>query len=102
MFPDLSLLGCDAISNARVEYPQGRKGIGHGGGRGFDFNLAAPIREFVQGTRYVKGHRHDHFLVGRDLWVEVRRDLLVTDFVRDGVKSAAFGELAGELTGPCS
>jgi len=59
VFSDFSLLGCDAISDPRVKYPQRRQCIGHGRGRGFYFNLAAPISEFAQGPRDVKRYRHD-------------------------------------------
>lgn len=108
MFSDLSLLGCDPISNPRVKYPQRSQRIGHGRGRGFYFNLAVPISEFAQGTRDVKGYRYDSPLsrtrfVGGVLYVEVRRDLLVTgDFVRDEVEPDALGELGSESPDACS
>ena len=67
VFPDLSLLSCDAISDPRVKYPQRSQRIGNCRGRGFYFNAAVPTGEFAQGTRDVKRHRHDHLLLGRDL-----------------------------------
>src|SRR5438876_11249928 len=80
VFPNLSLLGCDAISNARVEYPQRRQRVGQRSGRVFYFNCTASSSEFAQGARNVKSHRHNQpFFVGRDLRV-------VADFVGDEIE----------------
>jgi hypothetical protein len=79
VFPNLSLLGGNPISNARVEYPQRRQPVRQRGGRAFYFNFAEPISEFAQGARNVKSHRHNQpFFVGRDLRV-------VADFVGDEI-----------------
>src|SRR6266478_418801 len=86
VFPDLSLLGCDAISNPRVEYPQRRQRVGQRSGRVFYFNLAAPSSEFAQGAWNVKSHRHNQpFFVGRDLRV-------VADFVWDEIARDSLGD----------
>jgi hypothetical protein len=117
VFSDLSLLGCDAISNPRVEEPQRSQRVGHGCGRGFYFNLAASSSEFAQCTGDVKGHGHDHLLPGRDLYVadllvadlpvpalsmDARRDLLVTDSVAGAVETGTLGDLAAESPDVCS
>jgi len=91
VFPNLSLLGCDAISNARVEYPQRRQRVGQRSGRVFYFNLAVPSSKFAQGAWNVKSHRHNQpFFVGRDLRV-------VADFVGDEIARDSLGDFGPDL-----
>jgi hypothetical protein len=88
VFPNLSLLGCDAISNARVEYPQRRQRFGQRSGRVFYLNFAVPSGEFTQGTGDEKSHRHNQpFFVERDLRGFV-------DFVGDEIARDLGGDFA--------
>src|SRR5258705_10112152 len=58
MFPHLSLLRCDAISNARVECPESRQRVGQSYGRVLDLDCAVPPGKFTQSTRNVKSYPH--------------------------------------------
>jgi hypothetical protein len=89
MFPNFSLLCCNAISNARVECPQRRQRVCQGSGRVFDLHSAVPASQFAQGTRNVKGYWHNHRLVRRDLFV-------AGDFARDEVASDALDNVGPE------
>ena len=87
VFANLSLLGYDAISNARVEYPQRRQPVRQRGRRAFYFNFAEPSSEFAQGAWNMKSHRHNQpFFVGRDLRV-------VADFVGDEIACDSLDDL---------
>jgi hypothetical protein len=89
MFPNFSLLRCNAISKARVECPQGRQCVCQGGGRVFDLDFAVPASKFAHGAWNVNGQRHDHLLVRRDL-------LVAEDFARDEAATAVLGNVGPE------
>jgi len=91
MFPNLSLLRGNAISKARVEYPQGRQRVCQDSGRVCYLDFAVPLGKFAQGPWNVKGHRHDHLFVLRDLFV-------ASDFARDEIADDnALGDVGVEL-----
>src|SRR5438132_5568670 len=50
MFAHLSLLRCDAISNARVECPESRQRIGQSCGRVLDLDRTVSSGKFTQGN----------------------------------------------------
>src|SRR2546425_28324 len=64
MFPHLSLLGYDTISNAGIDCPESRQCVSQSCGRLGDLDLTATGGKFAQDTRNVKSDRH-----GLPLWL---------------------------------
>ena len=58
VFPHLSLLGCDAIANARVEGPESRQRVGQCCGRVFDLDCTVSSGKLAQGPWNMKSDRH--------------------------------------------
>jgi hypothetical protein len=58
VFPHLSLLGCDAIANSRVEGPESRQRVGQCCGRVFDLDCTVSSGKLAQGPWNMKSDRH--------------------------------------------
>src|SRR6476646_9688105 len=58
VFPHLSLLGCDAIANARIEGPESRQRVGQSCGRLSDLDCTVSSGKLAQGPWNMKSDRH--------------------------------------------